>query len=503
MDISWTNTAKALQDFASILVCGKCGAKPISPVRLTNCGHFFCHDCVKSATICVKCDIPVHPCEINPDCLVSNLIQGCDSIAQIIKRKNIWDNIVDGSNISLDNTVSEVFNTPRKSYIRKNIDKRDSKGETQLHTACLKKNAEQVKRLLMRGANPNTKDHAGWTPLQEIVNYGYTEICKLLLSCGALSNMSGYEKKTPLHEAVNFNRIEEAKLLLSYHADKNLCDKYGKKPIDYCKSDEMRQLLMDVQSSSEKILDKSINQTLDTSLHIRCDKFVIYASHLKHENQKLLNLIATKHKFKILTVYRSSVTHVIVEVNERNITKLTLDVLFTIVHGNWLLNSDWIRLAEDMNDISNMDFELFEVYGAPTSDVPKKARQNRENQNPRLFNNCFFYFALQADVTYQIGNMELRKDVLIQLVKAGEGTVLTREPNPEDLKDMIQVIPYHIANDLSHPLYKCTHYIIYMPGKGEPRIKYKMPHIKSLPLIWLIECIEKFTLINPAHLGLS
>lgn len=38
--------------------------------------------------------------------------------------------------------------------------------------------------------------------------------------------------------------------------------------------------------------------------------------------------------------FRSSVTHVIVEVNERNITKLTLDVLFTIVRGNWLLNNE-------------------------------------------------------------------------------------------------------------------------------------------------------------------
>lgn len=66
----------------------------------------------------------------------------------------------------------------------------------------------------------------------------------------------------------------------------------------------MRQLLTNVQSSSEKILDKSINQTLDTSLHARCDKFVIYASNLKHENQKLLSLIATKHKLKILTTYR-------------------------------------------------------------------------------------------------------------------------------------------------------------------------------------------------------
>lgn len=65
----------------------------------------------------------------------------------------------------------------------------------------------------------------------------------------------------------------------------------------------MRKLLS-VQSSSEQILDRSINQTLDTSLYVKCDKLMIYASNLKPENQKLLNLIATKHKLKILSTYR-------------------------------------------------------------------------------------------------------------------------------------------------------------------------------------------------------
>lgn len=79
---------------------------------------------------------------------------------------------------------------------------------------------------------------------------------------------------------------------------------------------------------------------------------------------------------------------------------------------------------------------------------------------------------------------------------------MKREPNPENIKDQGLFIPFHIANVPTHSLYKCTHYIIYVPERDEPRIKYNMPHIKTLPLIWLIECIEKFTLIDPLHLGL-
>lgn len=62
-------------------------SKPISPVRLTNCGHFFCHNCIKNATKCITCDIPVQPREMNPDYLVSNLIQNCDNITEIIKKR--------------------------------------------------------------------------------------------------------------------------------------------------------------------------------------------------------------------------------------------------------------------------------------------------------------------------------------------------------------------------------------------------------------------------------
>lgn len=157
-----------------------------------------------------------------------------------------------------------------------------------------------------------------------MISYGYYEICELLLNCGASANMSGYKNRRPLHEAVKNNRMEEIKLLLRYNADRNVFDEYGKKPMyvrlytyihslekynlnffllcrEYCKSEEMRQLLMDTpQSKSPKDLNQSVNQ----SMCARGNKIVILASNLKHENQRLLGLVAAKHKLKILTTYR-------------------------------------------------------------------------------------------------------------------------------------------------------------------------------------------------------
>lgn len=66
------------------------GFKPETPVRLTNCGHFFCYDCINSETKCVKCDIPVQPSEIKPDTLIINLIQNCDIIAEVINKRFDW-----------------------------------------------------------------------------------------------------------------------------------------------------------------------------------------------------------------------------------------------------------------------------------------------------------------------------------------------------------------------------------------------------------------------------
>lgn len=123
-------------------------------------------------------------------------------------------------------------------------------------------------------------------------------------------------------------------------------------------------------------------------------------------------------------------------------------------------------------------------------------------QNPRLFNNCYFYFAIGQRCTWSYEKFEFTKESLTTLVLGGQGEILHREPDPEVVKDC-KLTPFHVAHQPIHPLYKCSHYIIYMPGKDEPRVKYNMPHIKSLPVGWFFECIEKFTLVDPLLMGIS
>lgn len=97
--------------------------------------------------------------------------------------------------------------------------------------------------------------------------------------------------------------------------------------------------------------------------------------------------------------------------------------------------------------------------------------------------------------------MELTKDQLINLALAGEGQILKRQPRPGDITDN-DIVPFHVSEKPDHPLYKCSHFIIYSPGKDEPKVQYRFDNLKALPLLWFIESIEKFQLMDPVNYGM-
>ena len=55
-------------------------------------------------------------------------------------------------------------------------------GETALHLACIRNDAEKVEEILKQGClDVNTRDHAGWTALHEAANRGHVESVKKIL----------------------------------------------------------------------------------------------------------------------------------------------------------------------------------------------------------------------------------------------------------------------------------------------------------------------------------
>ena len=89
-----------------------------------------------------------------------------------------------------------------------------------------------VKTLLSLGANVNTKDEDGATPLMWAAAKGYSDVAKLLIEHGA--NVNVQEKElgfTPLIISVVRGHANVVKLLIEHGADVNAKDKYGHTPL--------------------------------------------------------------------------------------------------------------------------------------------------------------------------------------------------------------------------------------------------------------------------------
>uniref|UniRef100_H3DIT7 Tonsoku-like protein n=1 Tax=Tetraodon nigroviridis TaxID=99883 RepID=H3DIT7_TETNG len=113
--------------------------------------------------------------------------------------------------------------------------KRNEKGETSLHRACIDGNLKQVQYLVEQGHPVNPRDYCGWTPLHEASNHGHHEIVAVLLGHGANVNDAGgplCEGVTPLHDALSCGNFKVAQLLVERGAAVTLQNSKGYTALD-------------------------------------------------------------------------------------------------------------------------------------------------------------------------------------------------------------------------------------------------------------------------------
>ncbi|XP_029860772.1 SMC5-SMC6 complex localization factor protein 1 isoform X1 [Aquila chrysaetos chrysaetos] len=137
------------------------------------------------------------------------------------------------------------------------IYKRNSKGQTALHKACISNKVERLIQLLSSpGTDINAKDYAGWTPLHEACNHGST-VCvrEILQRCPEVDLLSQVDGVTPLHDALSNGHVEIGKLLLQHGGPVLLQqrDSNGELPLDYVESVPVKQELLNVVHPEENI----------------------------------------------------------------------------------------------------------------------------------------------------------------------------------------------------------------------------------------------------------
>ncbi len=123
------------------------------------------------------------------------------------------------------------------------VNSKNNYGLTPLHFSSIENHIELAKLLLERGADVNSKNNYGLTPLHFASMRNDLELAKLLLDRGADVKAKDNDGYTPLHLASISNYIELAKLLIDRGADLEAKDNEGRTPFDKADSKKMETLL--------------------------------------------------------------------------------------------------------------------------------------------------------------------------------------------------------------------------------------------------------------------
>ncbi|CAD6891259.1 unnamed protein product [Tilletia caries] len=84
--------------------------------------------------------------------------------------------------------------------------------------------ANALTLLIQLGAEVESKDESGWTPLMSAASAGSLDYARLLLESGASPKATNLRSLTPLHYAASKGHTDVGRLLLEYGADVNARD---------------------------------------------------------------------------------------------------------------------------------------------------------------------------------------------------------------------------------------------------------------------------------------
>ncbi|KAJ8025175.1 BRCA1-associated RING domain protein 1 [Holothuria leucospilota] len=386
------------------------------------------------------------------------------------------------SHKAAEEAVTVVKPAPIRSIMKRNI-----RGETPLHVACIKGDLEKVTELLQKGSDPNTKDHAGWTPLHEACNHGFVPIVATLLDNGALINMPGFDNDSPLHDAVHNNRPEVVRLLIERGASLDVRNIHGQTPKDLEASKEVMEAL-----KTKPCVTSDLNTSFNSSISSSPPKFkkiVLLGTGLTDKQKNKLHACARLLQGKVTSDFTQNITHLVTNALEEGRCSRTMKFLQAVLLGKWVVDFSWVEeCLQRKGLVPEVNHEICGTTIDSDSEGAKKSREMANSQFPALFDGCHFY------LHGNFASPTPPKEELASLIKLGGGTIITRYPKPDD--DVIQastIVPYHATPDSE--LRVCSYYILYDQGvKRKPPPKVRTAKVCTVPVSWLMDCISSYEL---------
>ncbi|GAB6028662.1 hypothetical protein CHUAL_004490 [Chamberlinius hualienensis] len=145
--------------------------------------------------------------------------------------------------------------------------------------ACSAGDKDEVKRLLLKGANIDTANVDGLTALHQSCIDDNLDMVEFLVEHGADVNCGDNEGWTPLHATASCGFVSIAKYLIENGADVTAVNNDGELPLDIAEQDEMEELLQDeldklgidcdyARSIEEHMMLEDANRMLNDSIRV-------------------------------------------------------------------------------------------------------------------------------------------------------------------------------------------------------------------------------------------
>jgi len=144
----------------------------------------------------------------------------------------------------------------------KKVNTNENNGLQLIHEAAREGNIEKLRALLEAGAEIESRNEKGETPLHCAVSAGHTHIFYLLTGNDADLNARDHAGRTPLHVAVWKNHIGWVERLTRNYADLTIRDEEGKTPLDIAIENENAEIVKLLEQEARKFASLEQMKTL-------------------------------------------------------------------------------------------------------------------------------------------------------------------------------------------------------------------------------------------------